>query len=155
MKSYSSRFSCHILQLICDYAPHVTIHLQAKFNNSYQLLIKDGKWHFEHMFSKEETLMGIVNFSTTCKQNMPKTQTKGEKTMYIRSNNQLQKLNLYGSKHVPINLINTIQTWMEKPFVTTKDKEKNFTSKVIFEFWSLCFLLVYLNELLQRHFFKS
>jgi hypothetical protein len=39
---------------------------------------------------------------------MPKTQTKDEKT--IRSNNELQKLNLYESKHVHINLINTIQT---------------------------------------------
>ncbi len=104
------------------------------------MLVKDGKWHFEHVFSKEETIMGIVNFPTTCKQNMPKTQTKGEKTMYI-SNNQLQKLNLYGSKHVPINLINTIQTWMEKPFVTTKDKDKNFASKVILNFDPYVFFL--------------
>jgi hypothetical protein len=85
--------------------------------------------------------MGILNFLTTCKQNMSKTQTKYEKSMYIRNNNQLQMLNLYESKHVPINLINTIQTWMEKPFVTTKDKENNFTSKVILNFDPYVFFL--------------
>ncbi len=83
--------------------------------------------------------MKIVNFPTTCKRNMPKTQTKDEKT--IRSNNELQKLNLYESKHVHINLINTIQTWMENPFVATKDKGNNFTSKVILNFNPYVFFL--------------
>jgi hypothetical protein len=50
-------------------------------------------------------------------------------------------LNLYESKHVHINLINTIQTWMENPFVATKDKGNNFTSKVILNFNPYVFFL--------------
>jgi hypothetical protein len=32
------------------------------------LLVKKGRWHFEHIFKKQKTPLGTTNFPTTCTQ---------------------------------------------------------------------------------------